>query len=56
MSHDMALEYIQNSVKMFAVLRSIVLHAFQNGRPKKSEWADLWSYAPPSFLSVKETR
>ena len=44
---------IENSTKMFRKSRSIVQYRFQNGRSKKREWADLWSYAPPSFSPVR---
>ena len=35
---------------MIAVLKSIDLYSFHNDPVKKSQGADLWSYAPPSFL------
>ncbi len=43
--------HIKNSIRMFAKLKSIELYSFETIPVRKSRWADLWSYAPPSFIN-----
>ena len=40
---------MKNNAKMFVVVKSIDLYSFQKNPSEKSQWADLWSYAPPFF-------